>query len=111
MSAYDMQIGKLISGQRDLEGDGMYMLCAPDKTIAEVDSLRRTRPKRGAVIEQGESGKGSPYSFWKTDYEAYEHLIELGETAVPYIGEHLNDKLKEDTRLILETAVRDLGQL
>ncbi|MGW8824702.1 hypothetical protein ACWGNU_21570 [Paenibacillus lautus] len=37
-------------------------------------------------------------------------LIELGETAVPYIGEHLNDKPKEDTRLILETAVRDLGQ-
>lgn len=48
------------------------------------------------VIEQGESGKGSPYSFWKTDYEAYEQLIELGETDVPYIGEHLNDKLKED---------------
>lgn len=63
------------------------------------------------VIEQGEFGKGSPYSFWKTDYEAYEQLIELGGTAVPYIQEHLNTKLKEDTRLILETVLRDLGQL
>ncbi|MFE0558741.1 hypothetical protein ACFW1P_22750 [Paenibacillus sp. NPDC058910] len=38
-------------------------------------------------------------------------VSELGETAVPYIRQHLNDKLKEDTWLILETVLRDLGQL
>lgn len=40
MSAYDMHIGKLIRGRRDLEGGGMYLLCTPDKTIVEVDSLQ-----------------------------------------------------------------------
>ncbi|MCQ6561253.1 hypothetical protein [Paenibacillus mendelii] len=62
------------------------------------------------VIEQGEFGEGSPKSFWKTDYEAYEQLIGLGEPAVPYIHEHyLNGELKPDTKLILETVLRDLG--
>ncbi|MFB7814943.1 hypothetical protein [Paenibacillus chitinolyticus] len=39
MSAYDVDIGKLISEKRELEGGGSYLLCTPDKTIIEVDSL------------------------------------------------------------------------
>ncbi|MCQ6561254.1 hypothetical protein [Paenibacillus mendelii] len=39
MSAYDVHIGKLISGRRDLEGGGSYFLCTPDKKIVEMDSL------------------------------------------------------------------------
>lgn len=62
------------------------------------------------VINEGEFGKGSPYSFWKTDYEAYEQLIKLGEPTVPYIREHLNGELKQNTRMILEMVLRDLGK-
>ncbi|VTR31572.1 Uncharacterised protein [Actinobacillus pleuropneumoniae] len=68
MSAYDMQIGKLISGQRDLEGSGIYMLCAPDKTISEVvpfeeldqsvePSLSRENPARAAHTASGKPTK------------------------------------------------------
>ncbi|MCR8844473.1 hypothetical protein NQ117_12335 [Paenibacillus sp. SC116] len=38
MSGYDVHIGKLISGRRDLEGFGKYMRCTPDQTIVEIDS-------------------------------------------------------------------------
>lgn len=62
------------------------------------------------VIEQGEFGEGSPYSFWKTDYEAYEQMIGLGEPAVSYIREHLNGELKQDTRMILEMVLEDLDK-
>ncbi|WP_165861372.1 SMI1/KNR4 family protein [Paenibacillus paeoniae] len=62
------------------------------------------------VIEKGEFGEGSPYSFWKTDYEAYEQLIELGVAALPCIQEHLNGELDQDTRLILETVLYDLSE-
>ncbi|TVX89746.1 hypothetical protein [Paenibacillus agilis] len=62
------------------------------------------------VIEQGEFGKGSPHSFWKTDYEAYEQLIELGEQAIPYIQEQLEGTLHQGTTFILETTLRDLTE-
>jgi len=42
MSAYDVEIGKLISGRRDLEGGGTYFLCTPDKKIVEIDSYSST---------------------------------------------------------------------
>ncbi|WP_144406990.1 hypothetical protein [Paenibacillus sp. IHBB 10380] len=38
MSAYDVHIGKLIRGRRDLEGSGSYLLCTPDQKIMEMDS-------------------------------------------------------------------------
>ncbi|WP_239618893.1 hypothetical protein [Cohnella mopanensis] len=60
------------------------------------------------VIEQGEFGEGSMRSFWKTDYEAYEQLVELGYPAVPYIQEHLNGSLQDDTNSILEMVLADL---
>lgn len=60
------------------------------------------------VIDQGEFGAGSPYSFWKTDYEVYEQLIGLGQPAVPLIREHLNGgELKQDTKLILKMVLQD----
>ncbi|WP_139996596.1 DUF4303 domain-containing protein [Paenibacillus paridis] len=62
-----------------------------------------------SVIEKGEFGKGSPYSFWKTDYEAYEQLIELGDRAIPYIQEQWSGELKQETKLILEMVLRKGG--
>ncbi len=37
-STYDVRIGKLISGKRELEGKGRFWLCTPDKEILEVDA-------------------------------------------------------------------------
>lgn len=62
------------------------------------------------VIEQGEFSEGSPYSFWKTDYEAYEQLIGIGEPAISCIREHLSGELNQNTRLTLETVLSDLGK-
>ncbi|GKS11726.1 hypothetical protein YDYSY3_27260 [Paenibacillus chitinolyticus] len=63
------------------------------------------------VITEGEFSEDSPYSFWKTDYEAYEQLLGLGGPAVPFVREHLNGELKQDTRLILEMVLRVLGEI
>ncbi|WP_028560303.1 hypothetical protein [Paenibacillus pinihumi] len=61
------------------------------------------------VIEGGEFCEGSPYSFWKTDYEAYEQLAGLGASALPVIREHMNGKLEDHTRYILETVIEDMS--
>ncbi|KRE86570.1 hypothetical protein ASG89_11240 [Paenibacillus sp. Soil766] len=61
------------------------------------------------VIERGEFGEGSMRSFLKTDYEAYEQLIELGTLAIPFIQEHVNGSLKPDTQNILEMVLQDLN--
>ena len=60
------------------------------------------------VIEQGEFGKDSVHSFWKTDYESYEQLIELGYPAIPYIQKYWNGNLKTETNYILEMILADL---
>lgn len=60
------------------------------------------------VIERGEFGKGSMRSFWRTDYEAYEQLVELGGHAIPHIQEHLNSELKDETRRILMVVLEDM---
>ncbi|MHA6482371.1 DUF4303 domain-containing protein [Paenibacillus sp. strain BS8-2] len=60
------------------------------------------------VIEEGEFGKDNIRSFWKTDYEAYEPLVVLGQMAVPYIQENMNRDLKAETKYILEMVLADL---
>ena len=55
------------------------------------------------VIEEGEFGENSVHSFWKTDYESYEQLVELGHTAVPYIQENMHRE-----KSILEIVLADL---
>lgn len=35
---YDVHIGKLISGRRELEGKGRYILCSTNQTIEEITS-------------------------------------------------------------------------
>ncbi|MEG0384107.1 MAG: DUF4303 domain-containing protein [Solibacillus sp.] len=53
------------------------------------------------VIERGEFGKGSMRIFWRTDYDAYEQLVKLGDQVIPYIQEHLNGEIKNASREIL----------
>ncbi len=48
-------------------------------------------------------------SFWKTDYEAYEQLVALGNSTVTCIKEYMNGSLKTDTIYILEMVLEDLG--
>lgn len=63
------------------------------------------------VIEGGEFGEGSMRSFWRTDYEAYEQLVELGSQVIPYVQEHLNGDFKNETKEILMLVLDDLQQL
>lgn len=60
------------------------------------------------VIERGEFGEGSMRSFWRTDYEAYEQLLNLGGQIIPYIQEYLSGALKKETRDILMLVLDDL---
>lgn len=60
------------------------------------------------VIERGEFGEGSMRSFWRTDYEAFEQLVELGDQVIPYIKEYLNGDLKNETRDILMLVLEEL---
>ncbi|MGO4547194.1 hypothetical protein AB4Z29_20645 [Paenibacillus sp. 2TAB23] len=60
------------------------------------------------VIEEGEFGKDSVHRFLKTDYESYEQLVELGQTAVPYIQEFMNGDIKTETNFILKMVLADL---
>ncbi|MCH7324010.1 DUF4303 domain-containing protein [Solibacillus sp. MA9] len=60
------------------------------------------------VIERGEFGKGSMRSFWRTDYDAYEQLVKLGHQVIPYIQDHLNGELKNESREILMLVLDDL---
>ncbi|MFJ7405022.1 MULTISPECIES: hypothetical protein [unclassified Lysinibacillus] len=62
------------------------------------------------VIEGGEFAEGSMKSFWRTDYEAYEQLVELGGQAIPYIKEYLNGDLKNESKDILTIVLEDLEQ-
>ncbi|MEO4053248.1 hypothetical protein [Solibacillus sp. CAU 1738] len=62
------------------------------------------------VIERGEFGKGSMRSFLRTDYEAYEQLVELGSQVIPYIQEHLNGDLKNESKDILMLVLDDLDE-
>lgn len=62
------------------------------------------------VIEGGEFGEGSMRSFWRTDYEAYEQLVDLRGQVIPYIQEHLNSDLKSETREILMLVLDDLKE-
>ncbi|WP_261305292.1 hypothetical protein [Paenibacillus andongensis] len=39
MSSYNVHIGRLIKGKRELEDDGVYLVCTPEKEILEVESL------------------------------------------------------------------------
>lgn len=61
------------------------------------------------VIDGGEFGEGSMRSFWRTDYDAYEQLVELGSQAIPYIQELLNTNINEETKDILKVVLEDLG--
>ncbi|QTD41517.1 hypothetical protein [Sporosarcina sp. Te-1] len=63
------------------------------------------------VIEGGEFGEGSMRSFWRTDYEAYEQLVELGGQVIPYIQEYLNGDLKNESMDILVSVINDLEEL
>ncbi|MFJ7646134.1 hypothetical protein ACIQ1H_01220 [Lysinibacillus sp. NPDC097279] len=60
------------------------------------------------VIEGGEFGEGSMKSFWRTDYEAYKQLVELGNPVIPYIKEYLNCNLKDESKEILTIVLKDL---
>ena len=62
------------------------------------------------IIEEGEFAEGSMRSFLRTDYEAYEQLVELGEQVIPYIQEFLNGDFKEETRYILQLVIEDLKE-
>lgn len=62
------------------------------------------------VIERGEFGKGSMRSFWRTDYDTYEQIVELGSQAIPYIQEHLNGELKKESKEILMLVLADLEE-
>lgn len=62
------------------------------------------------VMEGGEFGKGSMRSFWRTDYEVYEQLAMLGSQVIPYIQEHLNGNLKNETRQILMLVLDDMKE-
>ncbi|MGI2295988.1 hypothetical protein [Paenibacillus sp. GXUN7292] len=61
-----------------------------------------------AVLERGEFHPGSPYQYSKTDYEVYEQLLFLGEPAIAFINEQLNNRLKSDTAFILKAVISDL---
>lgn len=63
------------------------------------------------VIDKGEFGEGSPYQFWRTDYEAYDQLIRLSDSIVPSIQEQMNGELKPDTRLILDMVLGNFRNL
>lgn len=62
------------------------------------------------VMEGGEFDKGSMRSFWRTDYEVYEQLAMLGSQVIPYIQEHLNGNLKNETRQILMLVLDDMKE-
>ena len=63
------------------------------------------------VIQRGEFGEGSMRSFWRTDYEAYEQLVELGGQVIPYIQEYLNGNLKNESMDIIVSVINDLEEL
>jgi len=62
------------------------------------------------VIEGGEFSEGSMKSFWRTDYEAYEQLVELGEQILPYIKAYLGGDLKDESREILKLLLEELDE-
>ncbi|SCW82305.1 protein of unknown function [Paenibacillus tianmuensis] len=61
-----------------------------------------------SVIEGGDGNGSSMESFLRTDYEAYEQLVELGSPIIPYIEKYLNDDLEDECRDILEMVLEDL---
>ncbi|MGE7020965.1 DUF4303 domain-containing protein [Solibacillus cecembensis] len=62
------------------------------------------------VIDRGEFGKGSMRSFWRTDYDAYEQLVKLGNQVIPHIQEHLNGDLKNESKEILMLVLSNQGE-
>lgn len=67
MSSYDVHIGKLISGRRELEGSGSYILCTPDKQIVEIDS---TRLHEGIFVSTAEM-EDALYEYCKSAMDEY----------------------------------------
>lgn len=63
------------------------------------------------VIDGGEFCEGSMESFWRTDYDAYEQLVQLGGQALPFIQQILNDELHEETKDILKVVLKDLSSI
>lgn len=66
-SSYDVHIGKLISGRRALEGDGIYLLCTPDKEILEVGSYG---PDDGIFVSSKDM-EDALYDFCKSALDDY----------------------------------------
>lgn len=66
-SSYDVHIGKLISGKRELEGKGRFWLCTPDKEILEVDSYC---PEDGVLITSKDM-EDALYEFCLSAIEQY----------------------------------------
>lgn len=62
------------------------------------------------IIEGGEFGDGGMKSFWRTDFDVYEQLVELGGQIIPYIKEYLNCVLKNESRDILMLVLEDLEE-
>ncbi|MFJ5792661.1 hypothetical protein ACIP9G_21605 [Lysinibacillus sp. NPDC093197] len=62
------------------------------------------------VIEGGEFGEGSMKSFWRTDFEAYKQLVELGGQVIPYIKAYLNGDIKNESMDILMLVLEDLEE-
>lgn len=60
-------------------------------------------------IEGGEFGENNIKKYWKTDYEAYELLLELGQQIIPLIKSSLQTELSNSTHYILEQILKDLN--
>lgn len=67
MSVYDVEIGKLISGRRDLEGSGTYFLCTPDKRIVEIDSYSSI----DGIVVTSQDIEDALYEFGKAAVDDY----------------------------------------
>lgn len=65
--SYDVQIGRLISGTRDLEGKGMFLLCTTSQTIQEIPTYD---PYEGILISRNDF-ENALYDFCKSAISSY----------------------------------------
>lgn len=60
--SYDVQIGRLISGRREVEGKGIFLLCNTDQTIREISTFA---PHEGIFVSRNDI-ENALYDFCKS---------------------------------------------
>ncbi|MEO4053249.1 hypothetical protein [Solibacillus sp. CAU 1738] len=60
--SYDVQIGRLISGRREAEGRGIFLLCNTDQTIREISTFT---PHEGIFVSRNDI-ENALYDFCKS---------------------------------------------